>query len=153
MKRIGVYLFLMVALLCMAYGFSFYMYENKQKELAQEEELKKSLEEDGKQTAQGEQTGVAGGNTDSATQVEKNPDKNDSETKETGANKTPSYWQYLMKYQNGKIIVYQKDGKTVYEETDIDQSHLSKDILEQLKQGIQVSDEEELYSLLESFSS
>ena len=58
-----------------------------------------------------------------------------------------------MKYENEKIVVYQKDGETVYEETDIDKSHLSEDVLKQLKEGIMVSDEEELYSLLESFSS
>ncbi|MDD5948806.1 MAG: BofC C-terminal domain-containing protein [Lachnospiraceae bacterium] len=148
MKRIGVYLFFMAALLCLAYGFSFYMYENKQKELAEQEE-QEEVDVGGSDTAA---SATAGGDAQ--------PDSDGKETfseeekaQETGASSTPSFWQYVMKYENEKIVVYQKDGETVYEETDIDKSHLSEDVLKQLKEGIMVSDEEELYSLLESFSS
>ena len=148
MKRIGVYLFFMAALLCLAYGFSFYMYENKQKELAEQEE-QEEVDVGGSDTAA---SATAGGDAqpDSAG---KETFSDEEKAQETGASSTPSFWQYVMKYENGKIVVYQKDGETVYEKTDIDKSHLSEDVLKQLKEGIMVSDEEELYSLLESFSS
>lgn len=148
MKRIGVYLFFMAALLCLAYGFSFYMYENKQKELAEQEE-QEELDIGGSDTAS---SATAGGDAQ-PNSAGKETFSDEEKAQETGASSTPSYWQYVMKYENGKIVVYQKDGETVYEETDIDKSHLSEDVLKQLKEGIVVSDEEELYSLLESFSS
>lgn len=69
------------------------------------------------------------------------------------SNKVEEQYQYIMKYENNHIIVYEADGVTIFEETDIDQSHLSEQMLETLEEGIPVSNEESLYSLLESFSS
>lgn len=69
------------------------------------------------------------------------------------SNKVEEECRYIMKYEDNHIIVYEADGVTIFEETDIDQSHLSEQMLENLKEGLPVSDEESLYSLLESFSS
>lgn len=69
------------------------------------------------------------------------------------SNKVEDTCRYIMKYENNHIIVYEADGITIFEETDIDQSHLSEQMLVKLKEGLSVSDEETLYSLLESFSS
>lgn len=69
------------------------------------------------------------------------------------SNKVEEQYQYIMKYENNHIIVYEADGVTIFEETDIDQSHLSEQMLQNLEEGIPVSNEESLYSLLESFSS
>ena len=61
--------------------------------------------------------------------------------------------QFFLKSQNGKIVVYYGDQKTVYEYTEVTVEHLTQ--YEQLKlaEGIFVKDEEELYSILENYSS
>ena len=61
--------------------------------------------------------------------------------------------QYFVCFDDGKIIVYEKDKKTIYEETSIDAAHLSEENLQSLQEGIWVQTVEELYGLLESFSS
>jgi hypothetical protein len=78
---------------------------------------------------------------------------NAQDTLETEAQVLDNTGIYLLKYEDGKVIVYQQDGKTVFEETSIDATHLPKDTLNSLKEGITVEGEGELYSLLESFSS
>lgn len=61
--------------------------------------------------------------------------------------------QFFIKSQNGKIVVYYGDQKTVYEYTEVTVEHLTQYEQLKLEEGIFVKDEEELYSILENYSS
>ncbi len=54
---------------------------------------------------------------------------------------------------DGEVVVYYGDKKTVYEYTGIETKNLSKEERTMLKKGIEVKDEEELYGILENYSS
>lgn len=61
--------------------------------------------------------------------------------------------QFFLKSQNGKIVVYYGDQKTIYEYTEVTVDHLTQYEQLKLEEGIFVKDEEELYSILENYSS
>ena len=61
--------------------------------------------------------------------------------------------QYYMVAEDGKIVVYYSDLKTVYEYTDIEALYLPENTRNDLMKGIYIKDEDELFTLLESFSS
>ncbi len=61
--------------------------------------------------------------------------------------------EYYICDVNGEVVVYYSDKSTVYEYTGIRTDSLSADEQIRIRIGYFVSDEEELYSLLESFSS
>ena len=61
--------------------------------------------------------------------------------------------EYYLCDEDGEVVVYYNDKKTVYEYTGIKTNNLSDEDRIRIKIGYYVSDEEELYSLLESFSS
>ena len=54
---------------------------------------------------------------------------------------------------DGEVAVYYGDKKTVYEYTGIETKNLSKEERTMLKKGLEVKDEEELYGILENYSS
>lgn len=54
---------------------------------------------------------------------------------------------------DGEVVVYYGDKKTVYEYTGIETKNLSREERTMLKKGIEVKDEEELYGILENYSS
>ena len=60
---------------------------------------------------------------------------------------------YLLVEENGSLIVYEQDGKTVFLEIDISLHGLDDTTREMLQKGIWIRDEEELYDFLESYSS
>lgn len=63
-----------------------------------------------------------------------------------------SYRFYLIAVE-GEVVVYYGDKKTVYEYTGIETKKLSKEERQALKNGIEIKDEGELYSVLENYSS
>ena len=68
-------------------------------------------------------------------------------------NKEVTYYKYMI-YQDGeRLTVYESDSITVFMETDILVDELPEDMREQLKLGIGICTEEELYDFLESYSS
>ena len=68
-------------------------------------------------------------------------------------NKEVTYYKYMI-YQDGeRLTVYESDSITVFMETDILVEELPEDMREQLKLGVGISTEEELYDFLESYSS
>ena len=68
-------------------------------------------------------------------------------------NKEVTYYKYLI-YQDGeRLTVYESDSVTVFMETDILVDELPENMREQLKLGVGISTEEELYDFLESYSS
>lgn len=60
---------------------------------------------------------------------------------------------YYVAVKNGEIIVYHSDRKTVYEYTGISAFDLGEEERLALLNGIQIKTQEELFSLLESYSS
>ncbi len=62
-------------------------------------------------------------------------------------------YMYYLAIKNGEIVVYFNDRRTVYEYTGIKALSLQEDVRLSLLEGICVHDSEELFSLLESYSS
>ncbi|MCH5268486.1 MAG: BofC C-terminal domain-containing protein [Lachnospiraceae bacterium] len=62
------------------------------------------------------------------------------------------YRYYLISIDD-EVVVYYGDQKTIYEYTGISTDNLSKEEQSALKQGIEVRDEDELFGLLENYSS
>lgn len=62
-------------------------------------------------------------------------------------------YRYFMVVEDGKIVVYYSDLETVYEYTNIEALYLPENTRNDLMKGIYIKDEDELFTLLESFSS
>ncbi len=62
-------------------------------------------------------------------------------------------YQYYLKEQNGYIVAYYGDQKTVFDYTGVSIENLSAFEQQQLQEGIAVRDLDELYALLENYSS
>lgn len=62
-------------------------------------------------------------------------------------------FRYYLIAVDGEVVVYYGDKKTVYEYTGIETKNLSKEEKTMLKKGLEVKDEEELYGILENYSS
>ncbi len=62
-------------------------------------------------------------------------------------------YKYYLIAVDGEVVVYYGDKKTVYEYTGIETEGLHEKEKNALKKGIEVSDEDELYSILENYSS
>ena len=65
----------------------------------------------------------------------------------------PETYIYVIRVKDGVLMVYEKDGRTEYFETNIRVRDLEEKIVENLKKGIYFRTEEELYDFLESYSS
>lgn len=61
--------------------------------------------------------------------------------------------KYYLKSVNGYIVVYYGDKKTVYDYTSVSVKDLTQSEQQQLEEGIYVKDEDELYAVLENYSS
>ncbi len=62
-------------------------------------------------------------------------------------------FRYYIIAVDNEVVVYYGDMKTVYEQTGISTKELSKEDKKELKKGIEVRDEQELFGILENFSS
>lgn len=62
-------------------------------------------------------------------------------------------YRYYLISIDGEVVVYYGDQKTIYEYTGISTDTLSPEEQSALKQGIEVKDENELFGLLENYSS
>lgn len=62
-------------------------------------------------------------------------------------------YAYIIKQKDGILVVYQSDGITEFFETNIRIRDLNEDMVKKLENGIQFSDDQELYAFLESYSS
>ena len=58
-----------------------------------------------------------------------------------------------MAIQNGFITVFYIDKKTVFEYTNIEMKDLPQEEIDKLYVGVYVKDEQELYTILEGYSS
>lgn len=62
-------------------------------------------------------------------------------------------YRFYVVVKNGFVVVYNSDLKSVFEYTSIEAKNLPEEDRVALSMGIYVNDEEELYALLESYSS
>jgi len=62
-------------------------------------------------------------------------------------------FKYYLIAVDGEVVVYYGDKKTVHEYTGIETSNLPAKERRALKKGIEIHDEDELYSILENYSS
>lgn len=62
-------------------------------------------------------------------------------------------YRYILQEKDGVLIVYEHDGQTIRMETGIRTHGLDEGTRLLLRQGIHVKNDEELYTLLESYSS
>lgn len=62
-------------------------------------------------------------------------------------------FRYYLIAVDGEVVVYYGDKATVYEYTGIEAENLSQEDQKALKNGIEVKDEEELFGILENYSS
>lgn len=60
---------------------------------------------------------------------------------------------YLLIAEDDRLVVYEQDGRTILLETNIRLHALDEEKRRLLQEGIWISDEQELYDLLESYSS
>lgn len=60
---------------------------------------------------------------------------------------------FYLRMDGGEVVVYLRDGKTVYEHTGISGHSLPDHELHRLENGYVVKNKKELYSILENFSS
>lgn len=60
---------------------------------------------------------------------------------------------FYLRMDGGEVVVYLRDGKTVYEHTGISGQALPDHELHRLENGYVVKNKKELYSILENFSS
>ncbi len=62
-------------------------------------------------------------------------------------------YEYYIALFDNEVVVYYSDKKTVFEYTGISAEHLPETELRKLNYGIYVKDQEELYGILENYSS
>lgn len=62
-------------------------------------------------------------------------------------------FRYIIREQDGVLVVYEQDGETVVLETNIKSETLDEETRELFRTGVPILDERELYDLLESYSS
>ena len=62
-------------------------------------------------------------------------------------------YEFLLVVEDNEVIVYDGEWKNIYEKTGIDASMLDEEARKGLSKGIYVKDQEELYSILEDYSS
>lgn len=62
-------------------------------------------------------------------------------------------YRYYLIAVDGEVVVYYGDKNTIYEYTGIETKNLTQKERKQLKKGVEVKDENELYSILENYSS
>ncbi len=61
--------------------------------------------------------------------------------------------QFLLKLEDGEVVVYDPTGEIFYENTGIQRDSLPDEEIEKLEQGYRVDSEKDLYSILENYSS
>ena len=64
-----------------------------------------------------------------------------------------SPYKFVLKEEDGYVIVYRGDGKTFYDYTDISMESLPIKLQQEIQKGKNISDEEQLYHFLENYSS
>lgn len=62
-------------------------------------------------------------------------------------------YEYIIVEEDGYLVVYCSDRKTIYFQTDIRYAELNQEIQEKIRNGYGITDVRELYDFLENYSS
>ena len=62
-------------------------------------------------------------------------------------------FNYYIGLEDGAIVVFEKDGKTIYLDTDINTSHFPDETIQKLSRKIGYNNLSDVYDFLESYSS
>lgn len=63
------------------------------------------------------------------------------------------YYMYYIKVVDGRLVVFENKNQSIFMETSIEFSTLSKELQEKIENGIFFQTESQLYDFLESYSS
>ena len=137
MKRIGIYFFCVVALGCVTSSI-LYRQSEKANEIRLEKSASESLEErlSKSETASEETSSL--GTSDEVIEV---------------SDGKASDERFLVKEEDGYLVIYDRVAMMRYDETTIRLYELPERLQELVSDGLYFSDEEELYAFLENYSS
>lgn len=133
MKRIGIYFFCVVALGCVTSSILY-----RKSEEANEIRLEKSASEMSSEITEGFET------ENNATTQEEVIEVSDNYASEE---------RFLVREEEGYLVIYDRLTMKRYDETTIQLSELPERLQEQIAEGLYFMDEEELYAFLENYSS
>ena len=60
---------------------------------------------------------------------------------------------FYLVYEDGKVVIYKESDRTFYDYADINMNSIPAEIREQLKLGLYIDGEENLYNFLQAYSS
>ena len=63
------------------------------------------------------------------------------------------YESFYLVYEDGKVVIYKESDRTFYDYADINMNSIPAEIREQLKLGLYIDGEENLYNFLQAYSS
>ena len=136
MKRIGIYFFCVVAFGCVTSSILY-----RRSEEANEIRLEKTASENSQETLRTEEkTDIVGDSVSGETAVQVSDGKSSDE-------------RFLVKEEEGYLVIYDRVSMKRYDETTIQVSDLPKRLQELIEDGLYFSNEEELYAFLENYSS
>ena len=136
LKRIGIYFFCVVAFGCVTSSILY-----RRSEEANEIRLEKTASENSQETLRTEEkTDIVGDSVSGETAVQVSDGKSSDE-------------RFLVKEEEGYLVIYDRVSMKRYDETTIQVSDLPKRLQELIEDGLYFSNEEELYAFLENYSS
>lgn len=134
MKRIGIYFFCVIALGCVTSSILYRKVENKN-----EMRLEKSASE----ITETEEFEVSE-EINTSEQIEKSVEVSDVYSSDK---------RFFLKEEEGYLVIYDRVSMQRYDETTIHIQDLPELLQQQMEEGLYFTDEEELYSFLENYSS
>ena len=137
MKRIGIYFFCVVALGCVTSSI-LYRRSEEANEIRLEKSASEGTDEEGAKTEDDTKTM---GSSDMLEEVIEVSDGNTSEER------------FLIKEEDGYLVIYDRVAMKRYDETTIQLGDLPERLQELVSEGMYFSNEEELYAFLENYSS
>lgn len=144
MKRLSVFLFLMMIALCGLYGYSFFVFEKNHSEFS--ENQNDSVAKDAREFEQDPEEAL-----EESANVLDSDETTDAAKEAVTTNVVEG--AYLLKIEQNELRVYQVSDDSVYMTLDLDSLRLNNEVQKEFEVGVYAKDEQMLYSMLESISS
>ena len=148
MKRVSIYLFLISILACIFFVAAYCIYYQMFSDV--EEKYNTIKKEETTSTNPSITTEQLTHHTNNTTKTESESNYYPASSSSIDATRSSAFF---LQFDGKEIIVFESDKKTIYEKTVIDASHLTEDNLKLLKEGVWAENLEEVYAMLESYSS
>lgn len=142
MKRLSVFLFLMMIVLCGLYGYSFFVFEKKQ-----------VSDDKDPTTTQGDMLDEETAKEKDSVHANTALEQTSEEAVRKASTSNVVNGAYLLKVEQNQMLVYQLSDQSIYMALDMTSVRLSDEQMKEYEKGIYVNDEQSLYRLLESISS